>query len=1086
MCRERQFSLEKGEDRPMKKQFISTVFLFFIPFILLGGEVEKKAVWTVAQNFVSKRNYIAMRYLSKPVILSIANIEPFRAENSAETLGYIAELEPKGFLVISGNTDLDPVIAYSFRYDWNPDTSQGNVFYQILKYDLKQRIEMIDQLSNDAKAARNDAWKDLMDDDLAQISSYSFRQWPPEGTTSTGGWVETTWHQGWPYNNFCPIDPSTANRSIVGCVATSLAQVINYHQSIGNLRFDSNDSYTTLTRKIKIDSDSALYDFPSFQRLNGYLAELKWKYQNNRTLANQDLAALNFSCGIVVQMDYTSSSSAAKADSLASILKNRFGYHLADFKGNLVNEKSTSDFYYALQENMMNGLPALLQIGVTAFYRLHAIVCDGYNTDGFYHLNFGWGSGSPDDIQDAWYLLPNGMPAEYQFVLSATININPDPNYQKEITSDRDIVYLDGCVVGDTSRYNSFVLQNNGKTTIAIHYIVSSTHFLISRTTSSFRDSLGPAILEPGKSMTIYVVCNPDSIGAFHGQAIVHTTAMNPYLNIHLFGFGAPTGGTIISHGEVEGVWDKAHSPYYICGDIAIRSGSKLRIRSGTEVIFLDRFKLTTGVNAQLIAKGALSDSIRFHPSNSVVGWSGLVFQQTSNDDTLSYCVISGGKGNHLDFDYGGAVFIYCSSPTIMNSRLVDNQAEFGGAIYCKSGDPSIKFTTIENNYASEHGGAIRLKQSSPLIENSLFYQNSAGTNSAFLSTLNSSPTFVNVTVADNIDGQYLGGFMYLDSANYVTFRNSILWTSEKENLEIHMVEENTLEFEYSDIKTTYLYKTWPIIGYPYQKNKIIWGPGDIATDPLFTHSDSLKYILKKQSPCIDAGHPGSEYYDPEDPARPGFALWPAMGTIRNDMGAYGGKSQQFVVPVELAFFQAFVEDNDVSLIWVTLSESNNFGFEIERCSDDHDFSRIAFIQGHGTTAEPHRYSYCDENLDAGEYVYRLKQIDHTGMYRYSEPLKVHVTVPLSFSLSQNYPNPFNALTTIKYSVPYESKIAIVIYNTQGAQVKALVHDVVKPGVYQVIWDGTNDLGGAVSNGCYFVKMKAKDFQCMKKLLIIK
>lgn len=168
---------------------------------------------------------------------------------------------------------------------------------------------MIDQISSDVKDARNSAWQYLMNDDLAQISSYLFRQWPQEGTTSTGGWVETTWHQGWPYNNFCPIDQSTTNRSVVGCVATALAQVINYHQSIGILRFNSNDGYTTLTRKIKLDSDNAFYDFPSFQRLNGYLAELKSKYQNNRTLTYQHLAALNFSCGIVVQMCYTSSGS---------------------------------------------------------------------------------------------------------------------------------------------------------------------------------------------------------------------------------------------------------------------------------------------------------------------------------------------------------------------------------------------------------------------------------------------------------------------------------------------------------------------------------------------------------------------------------------------------------------------------------------------------------------------------------------------------------------------------------------------------------------------------------------------------------
>ena len=1070
----------------MKKNLIYVLFLFFTPVIIFAREVEKKEAWLVAQNFMTKRNYITSINLPKQSPISITKIDHLYTENSREILAYIAKLEPKGFVIISCNTDIEPVIAYSFRHNWNPDTSQANIFCKILKYDLEMRAKSVPFLTSSAVEANHSLWQSLLNSSPSEVCSYSFRQWPQEGMTSTSGWVESTWHQSSPYNNFCPIDPGTGNRSIVGCVATALAQVVNYHKTIGTLHFDADDSYTMDTREIHIDSDSTLHDFPSFLRLNGYLDELEFKYQNNGNLVNQDLAALCFSCGIVVQMDYTSSSSGADVASLASILKSNFGYYSADYKAGLVNEKSTSNFYSGLQENMMNALPGILQIGVSANYKIHAVVCDGYNTDNFYHLNFGWGSGSPDDIEDAWYLLPNGMPAGYKLVLSAIININPDLNYQEEITTDKELVYLEACIVGNTSRYDSFTLRNAGSAAIDIHYIVSSEHFLISRTTIDFSDSLGPAILEPGNDMTIYALCIPNTIGPIHGQAIVHSTAVNPFLNIHLSGFGAPEGGTIISRGDVAGVWDKAHSPYYICGDITVATGGKLHITSGTEVIFLDRFKLTTGTNAQLIAKGAISDSIYFHALNSTEGWSGLEFRESGDDDTLAYCIISDGKGNPEDYDYGGAISIYSSSPTFMNSRLANNQATFGGAIYCIMGNPSIKFTTIENNYATDSGGALYLDQSSPIIENTVFCKNSANSNGAFLHSRTSSPTFINITVANNVDGQNLGGFMYLASDNDITFKNSILWTNEGDNLEIHMDKNNTLEFEYSDILTTYLYEDWPIIGYAYQHNKIIWGSGNIATSPLLTRSDSLDYVLHEQSPCIDAGNPGSEYNDSEDHDNPGFALWPAMGTIRNDMGAYGGHSIQFVVPVELALFQAKASDNDVLLTWETLSESNNFGFEIERGSDDHSFFKIAFVKGNGTTTAPHKYSYADENLKAREYYYRLKQIDNSGVFNYSEPIKVNMTMPLSYSLSQNYPNPFNSLTMIQFAVPYPSDVEIIVYNTLGKQVKTLVQDVKKTGVHKVIWNGKDEFDNYVSNGCYFIKMQAERFRCIKKLLMIK
>ena len=64
---------------------------------------------------------------------------------------------------------------------------------------------------------------------------------------------------------------------------------------------------------------------------------------------------------------------------------------------------------------------------------------------------------------------------------------------------------------------------------------------------------------------------------------------------------------------------------------------------------------------------------------------------------------------------------------------------------------------------------------------------------------------------------------------------------------------------------------------------------GNMMDDPLFLNPEENDFILTEDSPCIDAGNPDSLYYDVEDPANPGFALYPALGTIINDMGVYGG-----------------------------------------------------------------------------------------------------------------------------------------------------------------------------------------------------
>jgi hypothetical protein len=63
-------------------------------------------------------------------------------------------------------------------------------------------------------------------------------------------------------------------------------------------------------------------------------------------------------------------------------------------------------------------------------------------------------------------------------------------------------------------------------------------------------------------------------------------------------------------------------------------------------------------------------------------------------------------------------------------------------------------------------------------------------------------------------------------------------------------------------------------------------GEGNIDEDPLFV---GQSVHLSVNSPCIDHGDTNALYNDPEDTGHPGYALWPSMGGLRNDMGAYGG-----------------------------------------------------------------------------------------------------------------------------------------------------------------------------------------------------
>ena len=192
-----------------------------------------------------------------------------------------------------------------------------------------------------------------------------------------------------------------------------------------------------------------------------------------------------------------------------------------------------------------------------------------------------------------------------------------------------------------------------------------------------------------------------------------------------------------------------------------------------------------------------------------------------------------------------------------------------------------------------------------------------------------------------------------------------------------------------------------------------------------------------------------------------------------------------FSVPVELTSFSANVNNGTVVLSWATATETNNSGFVVEKSADNTSFSKIGFVNGNGTSAEKHNYSFIDKNVSGTTY-YRLKQIDFDGSFAYSTTVKVSVETPASYSLSQNYPNPFNPSTTINFTLPVNAKVKVTIYTLLGKEITTLVNKDLTSGSHNF-----NVNLKEVSSGVYFYTIEAKGidgsiFTNTRKMTLIK
>ncbi|HZW38118.1 MAG TPA: T9SS type A sorting domain-containing protein [Ignavibacteriaceae bacterium] len=185
-------------------------------------------------------------------------------------------------------------------------------------------------------------------------------------------------------------------------------------------------------------------------------------------------------------------------------------------------------------------------------------------------------------------------------------------------------------------------------------------------------------------------------------------------------------------------------------------------------------------------------------------------------------------------------------------------------------------------------------------------------------------------------------------------------------------------------------------------------------------------------------------------------------------------------LPVEIVTFTAKEVDKKVKLNWVTATEEKNYGFDVERKSDNGSWEKIGFLQGAGNSNSLKEYHFTDAQVNGTQLQYRLKQIDTDGKTHYTNSVEVKL-LPTAFGLTQNYPNPFNPETTIKYQLPVDSKVKLVVYNMIGEEVASLINGVVPAGYHSV-----NFNAAGLSSGNYIYRLETPDFVQVKKMIVLK
>ena len=314
--------------------------------------------------------------------------------------------EGKGFTVVSGDDRLPGVVGYSDKGTYDEENLPSNYVGFMKAYE-----EMVGQLDNgDSRASASIA-------EAKALRSSGYQQ--PAVAPLLGN---IQWNQMTPYNNMCPKYNGT-NRSVTGCVATAMAQVMMYYQYPTTLQANI-PAYVSHTKNLSIPQINKGESYDWANMLPQYASYEPLNYTDAQATA---VAKLMYHCGVACEMDYGPSSG---ANVTPAILSTYFGYD-SDLMQDLNRDAFTLAEWSQIMDKELSAKRPILYSGRSSDGG-HEFVCDGTDGNGLYHINWGWG-GYQDGYFDVTILNPDkggagsgSAPDGYNQYCSMIVGIAPD------------------------------------------------------------------------------------------------------------------------------------------------------------------------------------------------------------------------------------------------------------------------------------------------------------------------------------------------------------------------------------------------------------------------------------------------------------------------------------------------------------------------------------------------------------------------------------------------------------------------------------------------------------------------------------
>lgn len=329
-----------------------TILLFLsvmMTVIMTAGDVTPQQALQQAQKFLQQTPSGMKR--------SQAEVPQLKMAGRVSGLYVFNAEQNQGYVIVSNDDRTAPILGYSETGTLDPDNMPCNMRAWLQGY------------------ADEIAWLNEHNIQLTGIATLP-RRTPSAVKAPIAPLVKTHWNQGSPYNDKCP-EYKSGEKSVTGCVATAMAQAMYYHQ-FANMTGEI-PGYTTGSYGINVAALPAV-DFD--------WANMQLEYTGSETDEQKAaVAKLMQYCGAAVEMDY-GPSSGASLSIIANVMKNCFGYN-ATTQTAARSVYSYAEWIEIIYHELKQGRPVLY--GGQSSGGGHEFVCDGYQGEDFFHINWGWG-----------------------------------------------------------------------------------------------------------------------------------------------------------------------------------------------------------------------------------------------------------------------------------------------------------------------------------------------------------------------------------------------------------------------------------------------------------------------------------------------------------------------------------------------------------------------------------------------------------------------------------------------------------------------------------------------------------------------